>query len=138
MAAAPVFAVTPNVTVNGPLSAANVARDGTGATGRVLIFTAGASGSVFGHAQIASLGTNAACVLRFFLNNGSDPEVGANNLLLDELAFVATTASETVAQQSYRKAFGISIPTGYRVYVTRSAFTGGNAGIAVSGFGMNF
>lgn len=83
-ATAPQYAASFNTGTPGTLTAANTATDGTGATGRALIFTAEAvSGgkSVLPAVILNGLGTNVKTNLRFFKNNGSTPETADNNSL---------------------------------------------------------
>jgi len=112
------------------LNVANTSRDMSSGTVFLLATMGGAVGGFFNTVNLQSLGTNAACVIRFFLNNGSDPTVATNNTLIGEAQMLATTASETAALPTVTKVLSKYAPTGYRLYATRSAFTGGNAGIA--------
>jgi hypothetical protein len=92
------FAAIPNSGTPDTLTAANTALNGTGATGRALIFTSAASHSILPYVQLMHLGTNSnPVVLRFFLNNGSDPEVGSNNSLIREVEMAANTLSQSAA-----------------------------------------
>ena len=96
MSTAPQFTNSPNKGTPGTLTAANIATNGTGATGRVLIFTAAATGfSLLPTVRIKPLGTGVATIIRLFRNNGSDPEVAGNNTLLWEEAIAASTLSQT-------------------------------------------
>lgn len=79
----------------GSLATANTAKDGTGTV--VTVFTAGTEGSKIDQIHVRAKGTNVATVLRFFINNGSDPTVAANNTLLHEVTVAATTLSEVAA-----------------------------------------
>lgn len=101
MATAAQFAATPNKGTPGSLTAANTSKDGTGSTGRLLIFTAGASGSYLPYARAHPKGANVATMVRYFRNNGSDPEVAANNTLIYEQQIPASTLSETAANDHY-------------------------------------
>jgi len=125
MTTAAQFAGTPNKGTPGYLTAANTTRDGTGATGRQLLFTAGASGSVLPGVQLQPRGTNVQTVLRFFRNNGSDPETAANNSLIAEQVIPATTASDTTSLPDYYMDFaqkfdgpGLVLASGERLYMT--------------------
>ncbi len=98
MATAAQFASKPYAGVPATVTAANTAIDGTGATGRALIATAETvtgGGTMVPLVRLAPLGTNVKTVLRFFRNNGSDPEVAGNNAFIGEVALAASTISNT-------------------------------------------
>lgn len=100
------------------LTAANIAKDGTGTT--ALVMTADAvEGGNLGTLIAEPLGTNVATVLRVFLNNGSAPGTAANNTLIGQIALPATTLSETTTatMQGVERVFNRAIPPGYKVYV---------------------
>lgn len=121
MATAPQFVTTPNKGTPATLTAANTATDGTGATGRALIFTAGSSGSVVPEIRFMHLGTNVATLCRIFRNNGSDPETAGNNALIGEVAIASNTASSTAASIPYRFIDTLVLAGGgnpERIYVT--------------------
>lgn len=87
----PLFPLTPKV-ASGKLLTANTAKDGTGTVSTV--FTAGVNGSRIDKIQVRALGTNVATVLRLFINNGNDPTIATNNMLVYEKTISATTLSE--------------------------------------------
>lgn len=116
MATAPQFAATPNKGTPGSLTAANVSKDGTGSTGRLLIFTAAANGSILPIARCHPKGGNVATLIRYFRNNGSDPEVAANNSLIREQAIALSTLSETAANTVYDTPLNLVLAAGERVY----------------------
>lgn len=121
MSTAPQFVTTPNAGAPATLTAANTALDGTGATGRALIFTAGTNGSLLPGITIRHMGTNVATVLRVFKNNGSDPEVAANNALVKEVAIASNTVDQTAASTEYFAALDLVMKGGgtpERIYVT--------------------
>jgi hypothetical protein len=118
MATAPQFATSPNKGTPGSLTAANTATNGTGATGRLLIFTAGSSGSILPAIRCMHLGTNVATLVRIFRNNGSDPEVAGNNALIAEVALAANTVSQTASSAPYSVAANLVLASGERIYCT--------------------
>ena len=118
MATAPQFVSTPNKGTPGSLTAANTALNGTGATGRLLVFTAGSSGSLLPKLRFMHLGTNVATLCRVFRNNGSDPEVAGNNTLIWEVALGANTLSQTAASVPAEADLNLVLAAGERVYVT--------------------
>lgn len=118
MATAPQFVTTPNAGSPATLTAANTALDGTGATGRALIFTAGASGSLLPSIRFMHLGTNVQTLCRVFVNNGSDPEVAGNNALVGEKAIAANTVSQTAESIPYDLSLDLVLAASDRVYVT--------------------
>lgn len=118
MATAPQFVTTPNAGAPATLTAANTALDGTGATGRALIFTAGASGAVLPEIRFAHLGMNIATLCRVFRNNGSDPEVAGNNALIHDIEIAANTTSSTASAIFPRISTNLVLGAGERIYVT--------------------
>lgn len=122
MATSPSFAATPTPvarSVPATLTAANTALDGTGATGRSLVFTAeSTNGSVLPYLKFKALGTNVATVARIFRNNGSDPETASNNALISEVTLAATTASATAALAEYISVLNLVLGPSERIYVT--------------------
>ena len=116
MATAPQFASTPNKGTPGTLTAANTSKDGTGSTGRQLIFTAAANGSVLPFARNYPKGSNVATLIRYFKNNGSDPEVAANNSLIAEEAIAASSLSETAENIYYDTELNVVLENGERIY----------------------
>jgi hypothetical protein len=130
MATAPQFAATPNPGVPGSLTAANTSKDGTGSTGRLLIFTGAANGSVLPFARNHPKGGNVATLIRYFKNNGSDPEVAANNSLIAEHAIALSTLSETAANAVYDTPLNVVLASGERVYALLA--TAVATGVAIS------
>lgn len=130
MATAPQFVTTVNNGTPGVLTAANTALDGTGATGRHLAFTAGASGSVLPSIRFMHKGTNVATVMRVFRNNGSDPETATNNTLIGEKTVAANTLSQTAGSTAYEITLNVKLATTERIYVTMG--TAVAAGIHIS------
>jgi hypothetical protein len=121
MATAPQFVTTPNKGTPGSLTAANTALDGTGATGRLLLFTAGSSGSILPAVRAMHLGTNVATLIRVFRNNGSDPAVAGNNTLVAEKAIASNTVSHTAESIPYDIPLNMTLAGGAnpeRIYVT--------------------
>lgn len=140
----PIFPVTPKVSYTGNITVANTAKDGTGTVN--LLFTAGANGSRIDQIKVRAKGTNVATVMRFFVNNGQDPTVAANNTLAHETTISATTLSETSAlsdndimidKNTGEKACPIPyLPAGYRIYVTIG--TAISAGVQASCWGGDY
>jgi hypothetical protein len=137
MATAPQFSTKPNPGTPGSLTAANTSTAGTGATGRILVFTAEAvegGGSILPGLRFKHLGTNIATLMRIFLNNGSDPEVAANNSLIDEKEIAGNTLSQTAESIPYDLPQNLVLKgdstTPARIYVTLA--TGVAAGIQVT------
>ena len=116
MATAPQFAATPNKGSPGSLTAANISKDGAGATGRLLLFTAAINGSILPFVRAQPKAANVATLIRYFRNNGSDPEVASNNSLIAEQAIAASTLSETAANAKYDTWMNLVLASGERVY----------------------
>ena len=102
------------------ITAANTAKDGTGvvttiATGN----NAGNNAGNFVQRLVArALGTNAATVLRVFINNGGVNTTAANNSLIGEMTLPGTTLSEIAAQSDYVLPLNFVLPAGYKINVT--------------------
>lgn len=130
---APIFPLIPNIGFSPNITAANTAKDGTGTVN--LVFTADAvDGSRLEKLRVRPRGTNVASVLRVFLNNGGDPTTASNNMLYDELSLPATTNTEVASIAGLEVPMNMSLPPGWRVYVTLgTAVAGGYAVTAVGG-----
>lgn len=98
---------------------ANTALDGTGYVSTV--FTAGANGSYLQRLLIRAVGSNAATVLRVFLNNGSTNATQANNCLIAEVTLPLTSASTTSALAPAEVPLNFAIPAGFKINVTLGA-----------------
>lgn len=130
---APIFSRIARATwVNG-LTAANIAKDGTGTVDTV--FTADATnGSYLQKLIIRPRGTNAASVLRVFMNNGLTNVTAANNVLIGEVGLPATVISEVAALAGLELPLNIPVPPGYKINVTLgTAVAGGYAVTALGG-----
>lgn len=137
MATAPQFIAAPMPVARmtpATLTAANIGLDGTGATGRALICQASAiaSGSKLPAVAIEHVGTNTnPTVIRFFRNNGSDPEVASNNALIAEVAVAANTLSQSAASIPYVAALNLNLAAGERIYATNGT-AGSTAGFKIT------
>lgn len=117
------------------LTAANMAKDGTGAVGT--IFTAdAANGSRNDTIKCRPLGTNVASVLRLFLNNGSTNATPANNSLYMERSLPATTLSEISEQADIEIPINLVLPPGYKVNATLGTTVA--AGWQITGVGGDY
>ena len=123
----PIFTLTPHIawgsndpagsgSPNGPLLTANTAMDGTGSV--LSVFTAGTNGSYVQRIIARAVGTNAASVLRVFINNGSSSSTQANNVLIGEVTLPATTANAAGALQPIEMPLNFALPANYVINVT--------------------
>lgn len=130
---APIFSKQAKASWANGVTAANIAKDGTGTVDTV--FTADAvSGSFVQKLIIRPRGTNVASVLRVFLNNGLTNATAANNCLIGEVSLPATTISEVAAIQGTEFPINFPIPLGYKINVTLgTAVAGGYAVAAIGG-----
>lgn len=120
MATEPQFVTTPKTawaTLTAVNATASKNHDGTGTLNTDIfeIFEAGESGGYVETVKAAALGTNAASVLRIYLNNGSANTTAANNAIIAETALPGTTITETAALAGAEILLGISIPAGYKL-----------------------
>ena len=102
------------------LTAANTAKDGTGAITTIATGNnAGNNAGNFIQKLVArALGTNVATVLRVFINNGGVNTTAVNNTLIGEMTLPATTLSEVAAQPDYVLPLNFVLPAGYKINVT--------------------
>jgi hypothetical protein len=123
----PIFPLVPEVVwVSGaaansatPGVTANTTKDLTSGTIYGPVFTADATnGSRLDFVKSRALGTNVATVMRVWINNGSATGTAANNTLYVERTLAATTVSETAELADNIVPLSISLPAGYKVYVT--------------------
>src|SRR5690349_8927334 len=115
---APIFSKGSLIVANGlVIATANTTRDLTSGT-KYLIGTAGSEGAFVEKIIAQPLGTNTATVMRFWLNNGSNPNTATNNQLLGEVTCAGTTASEVAKLTEIVFTMGYAIPAGYTLYVT--------------------
>lgn len=121
----PIFPLTPKVAW-ATITAANIAKDGTGNVATV--FTAGADGSRIDQIKVRPLGTNVATVMRFFVNNGNANTTASNNSLIHETTIAASTVSEVAALADYNITIAVNtsetippipyLPPNHRINVT--------------------
>lgn len=132
---APIFPVVPSIQwAAAAITAANTAKDGTGAV--TTIFIGAANGSRVDYLKIRPIGTNVATVMRIFINNGASNAVAANNVLFLERSINSSTLSETSELADTYVPLDLGLPPGYKINVTLS--TAIAAGVAVSGVGGDY
>lgn len=140
----PIFPLTPVTTwVSGaaanaatPGVTANTTKDLTSGTIYGPIFTAGANGSRLDSLKVRALGTNVATVIRVWINNGSATGTAANNTLFMDRTISSTSNSETSELADNLVPMNVSIPSGYKVYVTFG--TAVAAGFHITGIGGDY
>lgn len=130
----PIFGLTPRASGIATGATANTAKDGTGTVANII--TAGSNGSKVDRVFWQHMGTNAALLLRFFINNGSTNAVAANNFLIHEEVIAAWTTSETAASTSGIWACDLVLPAAYKLNVVISVNT--TAGLMVTAEGADF
>jgi len=130
---APIFPLVPDVSWAAECTVGNTTKDLTSGTS-YLVATAGVDGMRVEKLRVRPKGTNVASVLRVFINNGSVTTTAANNTLFDELGLPATTNSEVASSIGYEIPMNMSLPNGYRIYVTLgTTVAGGYAVTALNG-----
>jgi len=113
----PIFPLIPRVLISAPITVANTSKDGTGPVTQIS-FAAGPNGAFVESVEALPVGTNAASVLRVFLNNGSATTTSANNILWEEISLPATVLSEIAGQTKVVIPLNRAIPAGYTLYAT--------------------
>jgi hypothetical protein len=119
----PIFTLYPEVS-SCTIAAANTARDGSGTL--ITLLTASIDGTrveriKFTSAQ-ATAAANSLMVCRVFITDSA----GANPRLLEEIAFPAVTASDTVAGGTVTITFlgGLNLKSGQIIKVSQSKYAG--------------
>ena len=130
----PIFGLTPHVSGITTGTTQHTEKDGTTAT--QVVFTAAANGSRVDDIYLVHMGSNVATVVRFFINNGSAVGTAVNNFLVHEETMAACTASEVAASVQVRYSANLSLPVGYKIYVTIG--TAIAAGIMATAVGSDF
>lgn len=125
----PIFTVSGDITWNTGFLVTSDMVSGTAAsaydgTSSVLIHTAGLNGSFVQKIVCEAGGTNTACVLRIYINNGSNNTTAANNSLYYQYSLPATTQSNVVATGHIEIPLSLQLPYPYKLYAI-VAGTGG-------------
>jgi hypothetical protein len=115
---APIFPRTPQVEWSNAVLAANTTTDLTSGTIYQVFAADATEGSRVDYLQIMALGTNVATVLRVWINNGSTTATAANNVMHKNIALPATTLSQTAQLTEQQVNLDLSLPPGYKLYVT--------------------
>lgn len=144
---APIYGRAPDVQVGGAVlgPTAVTAMDGTGAL--QAIFQADLTeGGFVDSVVLKPVGSAAATVVRLFIYDG-DPvtftpgtsNTVANTCLIDEISTVATTASNTLAQNAYVFSVRRALKPGQRLLIGFGTSTGAaGVGFAVTTFGSKY
>lgn len=133
---APIFGKTPHVSwATSNVITGNTAKDG--ASGTIYeVFTAGLDGSYVQKMVFRPRGTNVATVARVFVNNGGVTTSAANNILIAEVPLIAVTGSETAAITGNELPLNITLPAGYKLFVTLGTTVA--SGVSVTAFGVDY
>ena len=128
------------------------AHDGTEAVGtaKALLFTAGVDGSRIDSITVrpsalpgnAAAGTTVLGVIRFWLNNGLDSTVAANNTLLGEIAIPATAvtalATAVISEYLFYGASGLVLEAGQKIYAGLTVAPGGVLAHSITTLGGDY
>ena len=133
---APIFTQTPKLGF-GEINTTNNTFDMAANTSHSL-FIAGTSGSYINKIRVKPSGSTGATVLRFFLNNGQDTTVRANNSLYAELSMPAITANASLAQNDFEVPLNIAIPANYVVYGVSANTISAGTGFEVTTIGGDY
>ena len=138
----PIFPLVPNISwISGtaaaagtPGIAANTTTDLTSGTIYGPMSTGGTNGTRVDFLRFRPLGSTAATVVRIWINNGSVTTTAANNVLFFERTMPVFTVSQVAELADMIVPMNVSIPTGYRIYLTfGTAVAAGFHVTAVSG-----
>lgn len=130
----PIFVATPKNWFGTTGTTANTALDGTGTVATIV--TAGANGSKITRIRLTAMGTNAATVIRFFVNNGSTNATATNNALIYEYALAVNTLSQSAASTQVDIPIDLALQATYKLNVTTG--TSIAAGVMVSAEGGDY
>jgi hypothetical protein len=120
----------------GAVATANTTKDLTAGTIYLVATADATNGGRFSKLIVQPLGSNVATALRVWLNNGSATGTAANNTLLKDVTMAATTNSEVAAIGNTEIPLDLSLPAGYKIYVTIG--TGVAAGFGVTAAGGKY
>lgn len=127
----PIFLLTPASAGVTTGVNANTAFDGTGTV--TTVFTADVNGAKLEDVFLTHMGTNAATVVRFFINNGSTNATPANNYLVHEETMAGSNASQVAASLQNIWRANLILPIGYKLNVTIGTAIASGIMIAVQG-----
>ncbi len=130
---APIFPRTPQVEWAQPVLAANTTTDLTSGTIYQVFAADATEGSRVDYLQIMALGTNVATVLRIWINNGSTTATAANNVMYKNITLPATTVSQTAQLTEQQVNLDLSLPPGYKLYVTLGTAVAAGYGVTAVG-----
>lgn len=130
---APIFPRTPQVEWAQPVLAANTTTDLTSGTIYQVFAADATEGSRVDYLQIMALGTNVATVLRVWINNGATTATAANNVMHKNITLPATTVSQTAQLTEQQVNLDLSLPPGYKLYVTLGTAVAAGYGITAVG-----
>ncbi len=130
---APIFPRTPQVEWAQPVLAANTTTDLTSGTIYQVFAADATEGSRVDYLQIMALGTNVATVLRVWINNGSTTATAANNVMHKNITLPATTVSQTAQLTEQQVNLDLSLPPGYKLYVTLGTAVAAGYGVTAVG-----
>lgn len=130
---APIFPRTPQVERAQPVLAANTTTDLTSGTIYQVFEADATEGSRVDYLQIMALGTNVATVLRVWINNGATTATAANNVMYKNITLPATTVSQTAQLTEQQVNLDLSLPPGYKLYVTLGTAVAAGYGVTAVG-----
>ncbi len=130
---APIFPRTPQVEWSQPVLAANTTTDLTSGTIYQVFAADATEGSRVDYLQIMALGTNVATVLRIWINNGATTATAANNVMYKNITLPATTVSQTAQLTEQQVNLDLSLPPGYKLYVTLGTAVAAGYGVTAVG-----
>lgn len=130
---APIFPRTPQVEWAQPVLAANTTTDLTSGTIYQVFAADATEGSRVDYLQIMALGTNVATVARVWINNGATTATAANNVMHKNITLPATTVSQTAQLTEQQVNLDLSLPPGYKLYVTLGTAVAAGYGVTAVG-----
>ena len=111
--------------MNAAITAAANDYTGTGANNTLIFTSNSTNGSFVQRIRLKPTGTNGASVMRFFINNGSDNTVAANNVFYGEISLPATTGSAVAALVELDYPMNFALPPGFRIYMGLGSLASG-------------
>ena len=111
----------------------NTSKDLTSGTNYLVATADATNGGRFSKLIVQPLGTNIATVLRVWINNGSTTATAANNTYIKDVTMAATTNSETAAIGNTEIPLDLSLPAGYKIYITVGTTVAAGFGVSAIG-----
>lgn len=113
----PIYSGIGQMTWTTVLTASNASYDMTSGVS-ASVFVSSPSGSYLQRIRFKASGSTSGSVARIFVNRGVDTTTAANNVLFDEIALPAITATSASSTPVFEIPMNLPLPANYVIYVT--------------------